>query len=45
MLKEGGRGAFGGRRGKRLSAVLVIGEMALAVVLLAGAGVMIRTVF
>jgi len=42
-LKEGGRGSMGGRRGKYLSAVLVIGEMALAVVLLAGAGVMIRS--
>jgi putative ABC transport system permease protein len=43
-LKEGGFGALGGRRGTRLSACLVIGEMALAVVLLAGAGVMVRTV-
>jgi len=42
-LKEGGHGSVGGRRGKYLSAVLVIGEMALAVVLLAGAGVMIRS--
>jgi predicted permease len=43
-LKDGGRGAAGGRHGQRVSALLVIGEMALAVVLLAGAGVMIRTV-
>jgi predicted permease len=43
ILKEGGRGSLGGRRGKYLSAVLVIGEMALAVVLLTGAGVMIRS--
>ena len=43
-LKDGGRGAAGGRRGRRLSALLVIGEMALAVVLLAGAGGMIRSV-
>jgi predicted permease len=42
-LKDGGRGATGGGRGKHLTALLVIGEMALAVVLLAGAGVMIRS--
>jgi putative ABC transport system permease protein len=42
-LKDGGRGATGGGRGKRLSALLVTGEMALAIVLLAGAGVMIRS--
>jgi hypothetical protein len=42
-LKDGGRGAVGGRRGRYVSALLVIGEMALAVVLLAGAGVMIRS--
>ena len=42
-LKEGGRGAAGGGRGGRLSAVLVIAEVALAVVLLAGAGVMTRS--
>jgi putative ABC transport system permease protein len=42
-LKDGGRGATGAGRGKHLSALLVTGEMALAVVLLAGAGVMIRS--
>jgi predicted permease len=42
-LKDVGRGATGGGRGKHLSALLVIGQMALAVVLLAGAGVMIRS--
>jgi len=42
-VKEGGRGSISGRRGKYLSAALVIGEMALAVVLLAGAGVMLRS--
>ncbi len=42
-MKDGGRGATGGGRGKHLSALLVTGEMALAVVLLAGAGVMIRS--
>ena len=43
MLKDGGRGAAGGRRGKHLSTLLVVAEMTLAVVLLAGAGVMIRS--
>jgi len=42
-LKDGGRGATGGGHGKHLSALLVTVEMALAVVLLAGAGVMIRS--
>ena len=42
-LKDGARGATGAGHGKHLSALLVIGEMALAVVLLAGAGVMIRS--
>jgi putative ABC transport system permease protein len=42
-LKDGGRGASEGGRGKHLGALLVSGEMALAVVLLAGAGVMIRS--
>jgi putative ABC transport system permease protein len=41
-LKDGGRGATGGR-GRHLSALLVTGEMALAVVLLTGAGVMMRS--
>jgi putative ABC transport system permease protein len=42
-LKDGGSGSTGGARGNRLSALLVVTEMALAVILLAGAGVMIRS--
>jgi predicted permease len=41
-LKDGARSATGGR-GRHLSSLLVAGEMALAIVLLAGAGVMIRS--
>ncbi|HUA82834.1 MAG TPA: ABC transporter permease [Bryobacteraceae bacterium] len=43
ILKDGGRGATAGGRAQHLSFILVAGEMALAVVLLAGAGVMIRS--
>ena len=42
-LKDGGRGSGTGVRGKHLSSALVIAEMALAVILLAGAGLMVRT--
>ena len=42
-LKDAGRSATEGRREKRLSAVLVAGQLALSVVLLAGAGAMIRS--
>ncbi len=42
-LKDGGRGSTGGVLGNRLSALLVVAETALAVILLAGAGLMIRS--
>ena len=42
-LKGDARGATQGRRGKYLSAALVAGQMALAIVLLAGAGVLVRS--
>jgi putative ABC transport system permease protein len=43
-LKEGGRGAAGpGARGGRLQSLMVVAEVALAVVLVMGASLMIRT--
>jgi predicted permease len=42
-LKDGGRGAGGGLRGRSLAGALVVTEMALAVILLAGAGLMVRS--
>lgn len=42
-LKDGSRGATAGRNRKNLSAFLVAGEMAFAMVLLAGAGLMLRS--
>ena len=41
-LKDGGIGAGGGAGRHRLRAVLMGGEIALAMVLLAGAGLMVR---
>ncbi len=42
-LKEEGRGAGGGRRTTRVRKVLVVAEVAIALVLLAGAGLLVRT--
>ncbi|MFY9609330.1 MAG: ABC transporter permease [Blastocatellia bacterium] len=42
-LKEGGRGSTEGARRNRLRAVLVVGEVAVAIVLLAGAGLLIQS--
>lgn len=41
-LKSGGRGATGSRAHQRFGRVLIIGQFALAMVLLAGAGIFIR---
>ena len=42
-LKDSGRGAVGPRGGRRVRAVLVVAELALAVMLLAGAGLLLRS--
>jgi predicted permease len=44
-LEEGGRGASGGRSRNRVRNTLAIAEVALAVVLLIGAGLMVRSFF
>jgi putative ABC transport system permease protein len=43
-LRDGGRGATSGRERLRARQMLVVGEVALAVVLIVGGGLMIRTV-
>ncbi|HEY4130413.1 MAG TPA: ABC transporter permease, partial [Gemmatimonadaceae bacterium] len=42
-LKEGGRGTSGGRRGERIRRVLVVAQIGLAVMLLVGSGLLIRS--
>jgi putative ABC transport system permease protein len=43
MVREGGRGHGPGRRGSRLRETLVVAQVALAIVLLTGAGLLIRS--
>jgi putative ABC transport system permease protein len=43
VLRESGRGSSGGRRQTRFRRVLVVSQIALAVVLLAGAGLLLRS--
>ncbi len=42
-LKEGARGSAGGRRSGRLGGAMVVAELALTIVLLCGAGLMLRS--
>ncbi|MBV9880179.1 MAG: ABC transporter permease [Gemmatirosa sp.] len=44
VLREAGRGGAGGRRSERVRRALVVGEVALAVLLLVGAGLTLRSV-
>ena len=44
LLRDAGRGGVGSRRSDAVRRVLVVGQMALAVLLLVGAGLMVRSV-
>jgi predicted permease len=43
VMKEGGRGTPGGRGARWTSGILIVGELALTIVLLVGAGLMVRS--
>src|SRR4030095_7322845 len=43
VMKEGGRGGSGGQRARRRTSALIVGELTLTLLLLAGAGFMIRS--
>jgi putative ABC transport system permease protein len=43
VLKEGGRGAIGGRRTRRWTGALLVGELALTLTLLGGAALLVRS--
>src|SRR5437867_1703661 len=43
VLKEGGRGSAGSRRVRWFSGIMVVAELALTIVLLAGAGLIVRS--
>ncbi len=43
VLKDGGRGAIGGRRSQRWAGALLVGELALTLTLLGAAGILVRS--